>query len=143
MKKSFNIIIAVFIGILITIIVTNNNDIKVYKFDVVDVDLKLNNYTLVSYGKDTYIPDTYSIEIVGENKKIEDVSMFVSNNDKLLTDLVFQFPNSAKKEAIGDSLKKIKIKDDTLLSVKFKYKVNGYEKEVYHPITLKEYKVEF
>lgn len=114
---------------------------KVYKFDVSDTDLSLTNFTIVSKGDSYYIPDNYTISIVGKNKKISDIIFQVKNKDVLITDSAFQFPNDTKVSAPIDIFDdKSKIDDNTVLVIKFKYNLNNVSKEAYQSIPLKSHK---
>ena len=68
----------------------------VYKFDIIDQDLKLTNYNIVKFNNYYYVPETYSIEKIDTTKNITNLSFLVYNEDELITDFVFDFPNSPK-----------------------------------------------
>lgn len=116
----------------------------VYKFDIIDQDLKLTNYNIVKFNNYYYVPETYSIEKIDTTKNITNLSFLVYNEDELITDFVFDFPNSPKINApIGVVKNNSKISDKTTLTIKFKYNLNGIDKEAYQSIELKNHKVSF
>lgn len=140
--------VTIFISIIIIVIISGffifksrNPDIKIYQFDMTDTDLALSNFTVVSIGNSYYIPDNYIINIVGKNKEIKNVIFQVKNNETLITDVAFQFPNDTKINAPTDVLNSnCNINDDTVLTIKFKYDLNNVSKEAYQSISLKKHK---
>lgn len=142
MKKKILFFITLNLFIIFLILTSkSNNNLEIYKFDINDSDLRIENYTIVTNGSEAYISDSYIVGIVGENKNITEVSIIMKNKETILTDFIFEFPNYTEQNAPNDKIISEKINQDTVLTVLLKYKLNNVQKEYYHSIKLKDNKV--
>ncbi|MGL5379743.1 hypothetical protein [Clostridium sp.] len=141
MIKKYLLFLVSIVGLLIVLLVfKSNTNLEIYKFNVIGTDLMLENYTLVSNGNEVYISDAYSISTVGQDKDITDISLIVKNNETILTDLIFQFPNDKIQNAQNDIIIKENLNDKTSLKILFKYKLNNVQKEDYYSVNLEDKK---
>lgn len=141
MIKKFCYILIIINIALIIIVYKNykqNGDITVYNMEVYNSDLRLVNFTLVATNDFTYIPDSYYIEQVMENKKYRNIRVEISSEESSFLNFAFQFDNS--KVIYGaDTLSDIKINHDTLITFKFNYIIDNVEKEFIKKIKLKNH----
>lgn len=141
MIKKFCYILIIINIALIIIVYKNykqNGDITVYNMEVYNSDLRLVNFTLVATNDFTYIPDSYYIEQVMENKKYRNIRVEISSEESTFLNFAFQFDNS--KVIYGaDTLSDIKINYDTLITFKFNYIIDNVEKEFIKKIKLKNH----
>lgn len=141
MVKKFCYILIIINIALIIIVYKNykqNKDVTIYNMEVYNSDLRLANFTLVATNDSTYIPDSYYIEQVKENKKYRNIRVEISSEDSTLLNFAFQFNNS--KVIYGaDTLSNIKINHDTLITFKFNYIIDNAEKQFTKKIKLKNH----
>lgn len=139
MNKIKKIIISILVALFTLLLIFNiNRKPTIYKFDLVDTDLRINNYTILKFNQYYYIPNIYTIEKTDPDKEITDLMFLVYNEDILITSLAFEFPNSDKMVILKDELKtNLQINDKTTLTIKLKYTLNGIDKEFYQSVKLK------
>ena len=115
----------------------------IYKFDIHGSDLEIENYTLVTSRNQIYISDSYSINVIGEDKYITEIKLIVQSDDDILTDLVFEFPNSKHLDVPIDRLIEGHLNKDKELTILLEYKLNGVQKEHYHTVNLEKNKIDY
>lgn len=139
--KFISILCVAMIIISITLFIKSKSDtVIVYNISAISEDLKLNDLTLITFKDKYYIDKNFSIEKLRSKDSIRDISLGIYSGKDRLFDIAFQFDHLdsiiVHKSILNDS---IRISPDMTLNLKFKYIVNGKEKECYLPIILKKF----
>lgn len=118
-----------------------SNKLNVYNLDINCNDLILGDFTVVTADNHCYIPKCYYIKRISDDQEIRDVAIEVSSKNKVLLDFVFQFDQLKVVEAPSDQLiNDVKIRNNSSIIFKIKYKVDGVEKEFYQSVELDKHK---
>lgn len=126
--------------VLMFMIMSLSKQAAVYSVDITDGELSLKNFRIVTYDSYCYIPDSFLIERISDEKEINNAYIEVSSKAGTLFDWAFPFEQRLSVNAPIDRLNKnIRLTDDSNITVKFKYSIDGVEKEFYEVIKLKNY----
>lgn len=141
MKKYFKVfLLLAIILIFFLVILGSKSKLIVYKFDINSDDLNINNFTIVSNEREYYIPNTYTITSIGENKNITKISLKVTVDEAILTDITSaindnDYTTISPQDIINNNCR---INKDTNITIKFTYEIDNNIKENYYTIALKD-----
>ncbi|MDD7795084.1 hypothetical protein [Clostridium sp. 'White wine YQ'] len=137
-KKSKFILVILYTLIIVVITMYFNlrtYTVVKYNFDVINDDFIVRDFTLVTFKDKYYIPKDYKIEKRNSSKgKVSDISMEIYQDGKLIKSSMFGFEHNQEYEPgmdeLGDSrIFPQKIELDKVLDIRFKYTLDGVEKE--------------
>lgn len=140
-KKKYLLILLTIVTIcFVFLMISKRTKPAVYSFGISDDELRLKNLTIVSSNDFCYIPDNYYIEKIHEDNDIRNVFIEVSYKDNLLVDFAFQFDHLTTVTApIDKFINDLKISKASTVVVRFKYTVEGVDKEFYELVDLTKY----
>lgn len=145
MKKYFKVFLLLALILMFLLMILGvKNELTVYKFDVNGVDLNINNFTIVSNEEEYYIPNTYTITPIGENKNITSISLMVTAGEVILTDIVASISNNEYTTITPQDIinNNCKINKNTKLTIKLTYELDNNIKEYYYTVSLEDKKIE-
>lgn len=113
----------------------------IYEANIPLDHVMLKNFSFIAYDNSVYIDRSSYLEKVGRDNDINNLSLSVSIDDKLIVSLSTRDTYWQDYRHYLDSgllSKNIRISNDSFLQVKAKYTVNGENKESYKEIKLRE-----
>lgn len=140
MKKRYVLLITILISIVIFIVLSINNANKktyVYEIDINANDFMLKDFTMISSNNSLFIPNTYKIEKIGNNK-VSDLSMSVTHNKKEIMSSALGFDSNIISDLGELFFKDFSINPSDQIIFRIKYKVDGKEKDFYESIDLND-----
>lgn len=135
------LVISIIVNIILFSVIFGKERVTIYKTNILSDDIEVNNITLVSIGKVIYIQDGFEINALHDIENIEYLGLEINVDGKQaltvsMGDIYPKINNIITRDLFG-IIDKIKIKENSVIEAKLKYKINGQEKEEIETIPMK------
>lgn len=104
-------------------------DMVIFKGSFVESDLKVNNFVIISDGKNTYVTEGLSFTNIS-NKNISNVKFIVKNDNDIILDALFNMDNMKNYVIDQDRLNNgMKLEKSDVLTVEIEYSVDDSDRK--------------